>query len=46
MSKTKILRPFSDSIAVIIQRGGITDTGAYATPSSMYDLYAHIIDYM
>ena len=50
MSKTKITRPSAYAIAMIIRRGQMPDTGAYDTvnssPSSMYDPYAHVLEYI
>ena len=47
MSKTKIIRPSSDVMAVVIQREKIPATGAYetlkSTPSSMDDISAHVL---
>ena len=50
MSKTKIMRPSVDAIAVITRREMMPSTGEYdkvkSTPSRMYDLYANVIQYI
>ena len=50
MSKTKIMKPYTDSIATMMQRERITDTGAYetlkSTPSIMNDTSAHVMKYI
>ena len=50
MPKTKIMRPYADTIAMIMQRDRMPDTGAYdtveSTPSSMDDTSAHVLDYI
>ena len=49
MSKTKIMRFYEDSIAVIMRRERIPVTVTYdtvkSTPSSMYDPYTHVLEY-
>ena len=49
MSKTKIMRPSIDAIAVIIQRERMPAKGAYdtvkSTPSIVDDPYEHVIEY-
>ena len=50
MSKTKISRPFSDEISMMMQRERMTATGMYdtvkSTPSSTDDTSAHVMDYI
>ena len=49
MSKTKIMMPFADAIATIIQRGWMTATDAYNTvkpdPSRKDEPYVHVLEY-
>ena len=49
MSKTKIMRPSVDAIAVITRREMMPSTGEYdkvkSTPSSMDDPSAHVREY-
>ena len=49
ISKTKRTRPSEDSIAMVVRRDWMPDTGEYytvnSTPSIMDDPSAHILDY-
>ena len=49
MSKTKIMSPYEDAIAMMVQRERMSATSEYdtvkPTPSSMYDTSAHVIEY-
>ena len=47
MSKTKLMRPYADTIYMMMQRDRMPSTGAYdtlnTTPSSMVDTSAHFM---
>ena len=49
MYKTKIMRPYADSISVITQRERMPANFSYhtvkSTPSSIYDTFAYVLEY-